>query len=132
MRLNLKAEVTEQQEAGVGVTEVCRDPAAAADGVAAGVGAAAGADAGTACAGAGAGGPALLPPQPQSGPRAPAPPQAPCHCSPLRPPPPPASVAAAVAAAAASSAVGTTSRTSGSRGWCSSRCGPPSLAGGLG
>lgn len=126
MRLNLKAEVTEQREEVVGVTEVCTDPAAAADGAAAGVDAAAGADAGTACAG--AGGPALLPPQPQSGPRAPAPPQAPCRCSLLLPPPPPASAAAA----AASSAVGTTSRTSGSRGWCSSRCGPPSLAGGPG
>lgn len=99
MRLNLKAEVTGQQEVVVGVTEVCKDPAAVAAvdgataevGVAAGAGAAAGADAGTASAG--AVGPAPLPPQPQSGPHAPAPHQAPCHCSLLLPRPLPASAA---------------------------------------
>lgn len=122
MRLNLKAEVIGRQVVAVGVTGVCRDPAA--DGAAAGVGAAAGADAGTACAG--AAGPAPLPPQPQSGPRAPAPPRAPCRRSLLLHPPLPAS------AAAAFSAAGTTSHMLGSTDWCSSRCGPPSLVGGPG
>lgn len=128
-RLNLKAEVTGRLEVVVGVAKVCKDHAAvaAADGATAAVGAAAAADAGTAYAG--AVGPALLPPPPQSGPRAPAPRQAPCHYSLLHPRPLPASAAAA---AAASSAARTMSHTSGSRDWCSSRWGPPSLAGGPG
>lgn len=125
-RPNLKAEVTVQQEGEEGVTEVYRDPAAAAadGGAAAEVGAAAGADAGTVCADAGDRAPPL--PQPPCGPHAPGPRQASCRCFLQLPPPLPASAAAAASSAAVA---GTKSHMWGSIGWCSSRCGPPSPAG---
>lgn len=97
-QLNLEAGVTGQQEGVVEVTAACRDPAAA-DGAAAASDAAAGVDAETACGG--AGDPMPPPPQPQSGPHAPAPHQAPWRHSLLLPPLLPASAAAASSAVAA-------------------------------